>query len=146
MPIIFGTALTSATYDKATLLITCVGEAFGENLDPGPVPINDIQVSVAGAGIWVSVSTILSWSDTLATGTLPTSLLPSTTYDAKIISSDGEEADLSNAFTVTANFPVIDVGSSWKTVSNIYVNSGSTSWKTVMDMKIIVSGAWKSHV
>ena len=92
MPILFGTSITSVSYNTLTYQITVNGHAFAQNKYVG---LSDIQASIAGANIWVSVASIDVWGDTQVLGTFASPL--SGAYDIRVSSSDGEVATLSNA-------------------------------------------------
>lgn len=106
MPIEFGTLVTDVSFDNETGVLICTGEAFGEALDPAC----NIEYSVHGSGVWVSVDSIDAWADTECTGTVSGIPLAGGSYDVRVTSSDGEKSSVfNNAFYLSTNiFGVVD--------------------------------------
>jgi hypothetical protein len=83
MPWDFAFVIASASYSKPTKQITCVWDHAGAF----QYAVSNIEVSPAGAGVWVSVASIDSWSDDAGSGTFLVGLAPGN-YDVRGTSSD----------------------------------------------------------
>jgi hypothetical protein len=104
MPVIFGTKILTASYDKDTLEISITAQALGENEYAG---VSKLEISEHGLNDWSSNPiTLSSWADEAAAGTLDHELADGKTYDIRATSSDGEQDTASEIIDLSSSVMV----------------------------------------
>ena len=145
MPILFGSYISSASYDPVTQYVTCVGEGFGDEIALS----SDIQVSPSRVPSWTTTQyNTLSWTDTVVSGYMLNPLLDNVTYDVRVVTADNfMTTPLYGAFGVgdaaEAAFR-IDISQNWNYINETYVLVDS-EWIKPSTCFVLRNGEWRYH-